>query len=174
MRILFVIALIAMAGTLFASYAEADNGPYGGVAISNVLYEEGSADLDMGATSGQIGMQFSDYFAVEGRFGTGMNSDNLYGITMDLENYYGVYGLFIIPFNQYVQPYGIFGWTRAEVTISHPDYGSNTDTGSGASLGFGIRAELNNHISIRIERIELISKDGYTVDETSLRADWAF
>lgn len=170
--ILGVIAVAFLA--LFPLKAAADNGLYGGVLVGSVEYEEGHASLDMTATSFILGVSFSDYVSSEVRYGSGINSDSLYGIKMDLDNYYGAYVLFTLPVNQYIQPYVIGGWTHMEVTISHPMYGSNTDTGSGTSLGFGIKSELNNHINLRLEVLELIDKDGYTVEQTSLAVNWMF
>lgn len=168
------ILCIGTVAVLGVQKAWADDGLYGGVLYGDVSYEEGNASLGMTATSLILGVQFNDYVGSEIRYGSGINSDSLYGIKMDLDSYYGAYVLFTLPVNQYVQPYVIGGWTKAEVTISHPYYGSNTDTGSGTSLGFGIKAELNNHINLRLERLELIDRDGYSVEQTSLAVNWAF
>lgn len=172
--ILALAGLVFMGLSLVPEEANADNGLYGGALIGTTTYEEGSASLDMTATSFILGVQFSDYVGSECRYGSGMNSDSLYGIKMELDNYYGCYVLFTLPVNRYIQPYVIGGYSRAEVTISHPMYGSNTDSGSGSSLGFGIKAELNNHFNLRLERLELIDKDGYTFEQTSLAANWQF
>lgn len=166
-----VLAVCLLGG---ASKVWADNGLYGGVLYGDVNYEEGNASLDMAATSFILGVQFNDYVGSEFRYGSGMNSDSLYGIKMELDNYYGFYVTGTLPVNQYIQPYVVAGYTRAEATITHPSYGSTTDTGSGASLGFGIKSELNNHFSLRLERLEMIDKDGYTLEQTSLAALWQF
>ena len=169
-------AIAVLFGMLFfvAPMVQADNGLYGGALYGNVEYEEGSASLDMGATSFILGGSFNDYVSSEFRYGSGINSDSIYGVTMDLDNYYGAYVLFTLPVNQYVQPYIVGGYTKAEVTISHPYYGSTTDTGSGTSLGFGIRCDLNNHFSLRLERMDLIDRDSYVVSQTSIAANWQF
>ena len=175
MRILFVMALAAMTGVLFMAYsanASADNGLYGGGLYGEALYEEGQASLDMGASSLILGVSFNDYVASECRYGSG-GSDSLYGTTLELDSVYGCYVLFQLPVNKYITPYVIGGYTKAQATVSNAYY-SSTDSGSGSSIGFGIKSELNSHFSLRLERIELIDKDGYTLEQTSLAALWQF
>lgn len=167
------IAILAVAVLgLYPLTTAADTGLYGGALYGEVQYEEGQASLDMGASSLILGVSFNDYVASECRYGTG-SSDSLYGTTLKLDNYYGCYVLFQLPVNQYITPYIIGGYTKAEATVSNA-YHSSTDTGSGSSLGFGIKSELNNHFSLRLERLELIDKDGYTLEQTSLAALWQF
>ena len=120
------------------SFAASEGDSYGGFQYGLVTYSEnGFPDAEPTALVGRYGTFVNDNVAVEGRFGFGLQDDTVFGIDVEVDTFFGIYGVFHASSNSDTSFYGVLGFTKGELTFSVPGFSISEDD-SGLSYGFGV------------------------------------
>ena len=159
-KILLVITFAFFHSSISLAASEGDT--YGGFQYGLLTYsEDGFPDLEPTALAGRYGQFVNDNISVEGRFGIGMQDDTALGVSIELDTFYGVYGVAHASSNSDVSFYGVFGFTKGKLTASIPGF-SISDSDSGLSYGFGV--DFN---SFNIEYMLYLDEDFYDISAIS-------
>lgn len=146
---------------------------YLGASVTRVTYSEpGFPSLNPVAVALRAGNQFNDHFALEGRFGFGI-ADDTADITLEVDNFFGVYARGILPLNPQLSIYGIVGYTDGEVTASIPGL-SVSDSDDDFSYGIGIEASVAPKVIISGEYMKLFDKPDYYINTLSFGIGFKF
>ncbi len=166
-KTLLALALVAATPLAFA------NGYVGGSYSAFDYSENGlSTDLSVGAISVIGGYQINDYVAVEARVGTGVGDDSYAGLTLEMDNYYGVYVKAGMPIDNFY-PYALLGMTKGELSLS--GYGlSASASESDMSYGVGLAYNVNDQVSLNVEYANMLDKGGVTIDGFTFSAAYHF
>ena len=159
-KILLVITFAFFYSSISLAASEGDT--YGGLQYGLVTYsEDGFPDAEPTALVGRYGKFVKDNVAVEGRFGIGLQDDTVLGIDVEVDTFFGVYGVFHVSSNSDTSLYGVLGFTKGEVTASVPGFSFSQDD-SGLSYGFGV--DIN---SFNIEYMLYLDETDYDVSAIS-------
>ena len=167
MRLAVVMLATIITGVLFLAYAanaNADNGPYIAASFGVNQYNDPNASVEITTSKYIIGANLNDFFSAELFYGSGINNGQLNGSEISLDSYYGFKTFLFLPVGQ-LKPYVSAGYTQMEVSVSHPDTGSNSDSASDTSLVLGLLAEINQHIDVRLEYTRVLDASDYDVTE---------
>ncbi|SFU41799.1 porin family protein [Halomonas korlensis] len=107
------------------------------------------------------GVQFNDYFAVEGHLGAG-GSDG----SADLDSLAGAYAKGILPVSREFRLYGLLGATEVDVSRG----GSESDV----SYGGGAEFDLTPNLALGADYMRYLDKSDYTFDATSVGLKFRF
>ncbi|MBD1391260.1 porin family protein [Neiella sp. HB171785] len=138
---------------------------YAGANISAITLDLGPSDVDFGVAGVSLGYQFNDYFAVEGRLGTGFSDDDIEQFELSVNHQYGAYLKAAYPFDNVV-PYLIVGYTEVELEAEFEKM-SATDTEQDTSYGVGVAGNFDGW-NMYIDYMNYIDKNsveysGWTV-----------
>lgn len=132
---------VLAASTSFAD--DIQSGSYIGASYAINEADAGGDDLDLSALMLNAGYRFNEYFSAEARIGTGTGGDDLddfYGIDIDIDSMYGVYGKVGIPTGTAVYPYAILGYTNVKLELSG---GGTSESDDDSDLSYGIGADFS-------------------------------
>ncbi|MCR6652607.1 MAG: porin family protein [Cellvibrionaceae bacterium] len=140
----FIPCLLAV---LISQSAVAQYENYLGLGGAYVEYDDGrSGSVDMGAAVLNLGLDYNEKVTLETRFGASLTRRNFESSTIaadgtvdarrDLDYLVGVYVKFS-PFEYFVSPYVIGGYSVARTSLSYLDVHEKTKDDSG-SLGVGV------------------------------------
>jgi len=148
-KILYFSFLMGLFNT--SAQAEFQETIYTGIQAAQVTYEDDFTGIE-GEPSAlvlRIGGYLEGGTAIEARLGIGLSG---YGDTVDVggvdvdfdvENFFGLYGLYHIGWGSNASLYGLLGVTNGEIKIS-PALGFSTDRETSLSYGIGLNiARLN-------------------------------
>jgi len=97
-KILLVVTLAFFYSSI--SFAASEGDTYVGVQYGLFTYDEvGFPDVEPTALVGRYGRFINDNVAVEGRFGFGLQDDTVLGVDVEIDTFFGVYGVFHISSN---------------------------------------------------------------------------
>lgn len=160
------IALLALPLLcLVAPVAVADG--YFGVQHVRVDVEEAGFSSQPTALVGRVGGFVGKNFAIEGRFGLGLESDSIDGYSSyeyEIDNVFGVYGRLAVREGGF-RPYFLFGFTRGEASVSG---GFDSEAESGTSFGVGADVMFNERVGLNLEFLKAIDKDDLLVETLSV------
>jgi hypothetical protein len=150
-----------------SAQAEFQETIYTGFQVAQVTYEDDftGKEAEPSALVLRIGGYLEGGTAIEARLGFGLNG---YGDTVDvggvdvdfeIENLFGLYGLYHIGWGSNASLYGLLGITNGEIKIS----GLSTDRDTGLSYGIGL-----NIAKINFEFVHYIHTDDYDVTAISI------
>ena len=164
-----LISLIVF--VLFISTAVAQEF-YGSMDYININYSEtGGYDADFHAMRYKLGFQPVQYFSLEAFLGINIGNDTVmvagYPVTTKLEDIYGFYIHGIIPIEDKVKLYGIFGVTHAKLTASVFGYSFSVSE-SDDTIGAGIDIRLVDQFYINMEYLKAINTINYDYSGLSL------
>jgi hypothetical protein len=128
------------------------------VVFANLEPENTNRDADLTALQFKFGswLNSEGTFGFEFRAALGMDDDEIGGVDVEIDRYYGGYLRGQFPSNFQVRPYGILGVSRVETTES-PGGGENyTDV----SLGLGAEMSLSSNLFVSLEYLRLIDRSG--------------
>jgi hypothetical protein len=123
--------------TLFSpAQAANDSTTYIGLQVGSIDADNDSLEVDIDYGMIRLGIMPNDNVAFEYRIATGTSDDEENGITVDLENVYGLYGLYHFNFSENASVYGALGYSQAsfKTTIGNA---SDQDDENGFSYGVG-------------------------------------
>jgi hypothetical protein len=150
-----------------SAQAEFQETIYTGFQVAQVTYEDDftGKEAEPSALVLRIGGYLEGGTAIEARLGFGLDG---YGDTVDVggvdvdvdvENFFGLYGLYHIGWGSNASLYGLLGITNGEIKIS----GLSTDRDTGLSYGIGL-----NIAKINFEFVHYIHTDDYDVTAISI------
>ena len=170
-----------------AAPASAETGLYGGVQYTFFDANEEGVDDDalLDALGARLGMQASEFLAVELRLGTGLGTDDVdigtmgFRVERELDYYAGVYARGSVPLNERVSAYAIVGYTHAE--FSADLLGANlsfdidlADSESDISYGVGIDVDASEAITLNFEAMRYMDAGDLKIDGASFGMTFAF
>ena len=141
-KILYFSFLMGLFNT--GAQAEFKETIYTGIQGAQFTYEDGLTGIE-GKPPGlvlRIGGYLEGGTAVEARLGFGLEGygDTVGAVDFDVENFFGLYGLYHIGWGSNASLYGLLGATNGEIKIS----GFSTDRVTSLSYGVGLNiARLN-------------------------------
>ncbi len=162
--------LFALILLLPSSFVKADEGFYLSGIYSYQDYNLNFTDnkdysLSLHAVGTNFGYQFSDFFATEIRFTTGIKGDHLKNSDeIELGNSYGAYLKISYPISRIYSLYGLVGIGAGKIIIG----GNELSTFRGGSLGVGLTMKLNSAISASLECLYQDNNSTYDDYEDSL------
>ena len=133
-------------------------------------------DKEIGIGFVRLGHRINDYFAIEGRLGTGLEDDSDIDILKDstgaemesevelsVETMAGLYVMGGIPTNTALYPYAIVGTTYIDVDAKADTGQTSSESGSTISYGAGVEIAITPALSFNIEYTQYT--DDYDDDE---------
>ncbi len=144
-----VLAVAGLALFLIAPKAQAEGG-YVGVS-------GGYIDTDITnhmAVNLHGGYNFNDFLSMEGRVLVNSSEEGYHGASVEIDSLYGVYILGTIPVSDDLSVYAVFGHSRGEATASYMGY-SETASDNSSSVGFGVKFDIVEAWSVRVEHTKL-------------------
>lgn len=149
-------------------FAVTPNSIYGSVRFTHIDVDQNAAGLSGDTTPKAIvlgvGYKFSDYFAVEGNLGFGLDEDKVKDATWDfeLDNMYGLSAIGYLPLNEVMRFYAKAGYVQMNYDDSDGDESDQT----GFMYGAGIEVGLTSSVGMNIEYVNLPDGeyDDYDID----------
>ena len=163
-----IIALLTLAIVNVGSL-KAESMYYGaGAAFLDFSDNEISDSASLNAIFGRLGMQFNENIAAELRLGIGIGDDTLdifgFDATVELDTLYGFYLKGGVPVSDAFYPYAVLGYSRGEATASVPGFGSDSSSESDFSYGLGVDFIVTDYVSVNLEYMNYLDKDGSEID----------
>jgi len=151
---------------------------YGGLQYARSTYQEdGFEELHPSALVARLGKYFHDAFALEGRFGLGVQDDSIgvlgIDVSLEIDSMLGVYGVGHLALNQTSSVYGILGITRGEATASAPGVSQSADK-SDLSYGVGADIGLGGNTALNIEYVSYLDKSDAEFSAVALGVKFMF
>lgn len=113
--------------------------PYVGASLGLLRYDEsGLPALSPSALLLRAGLPLSRFFSIEGRFGTGLSSDQTNGNSVSLGTFWGAYAKGSLSVLPTLSVYGVAGVASVNVHRNF-DAGDATDTGISVGVGGDLR-----------------------------------
>lgn len=140
-----LMAIILFVFALLPTRAHAQELPdtwYAGAGWSQVDIDDDGLNVKPGVLTGLVGYNLGPNFALEGRFGAGISSDDLVFLgvrtEVDIKNYYGLFLRGSLPASDVVNVYAILGYGSAEVEVTVPGFGSASEDDDSEAYGAGV------------------------------------
>jgi opacity protein-like surface antigen len=172
-------------GLVCTSFAQAQSATpswyLGGGVISAVYQQDENSnnrlhDKEVGIGYIRLGHRINDYFAIEGRVGTGLEDDSDLDILKDsagaetesdvelsIESMAGFYVIGGIPTNTALYPYAMIGTTYIDVDAKADTGQTSAESGSTISYGAGVEIAITPGLSFNVEYTQYT--DDYDDDE---------
>ncbi|RAR62923.1 MULTISPECIES: porin family protein [Halomonadaceae] len=131
---------------------------------------QGSSSAESEALRLRAGMQFNDYFAIEGHLATG-GSDSIGGVDIDLDYLAGIFAKGFLPVSREFRLYALLG--ASEVSFNDVTFNGD-DSESGFSGGVGAEFDMSRNLSFGADYIRYLDEDNFTFDGFSLGATYRF
>ncbi|MFM2667052.1 porin family protein [Vibrio mediterranei] len=169
-RTKLTIATAILGSVLCSQSAFADL--YAGAAVTYAGAEyqhtpsSGTADASPLLVQAQLGYFFTDYFAVEGRYGTSIQRSG--GLNVDHTASALLKGN--VPVTDQLSMYGLLGYSS--VTIDQQNVGSGSD--SGMSFGLGMHYALSSYTAVTFEFLNNLNSDKARLNGLSLGFQYRF
>ena len=156
---------------LFVSIAGAQEF-YGSMDYININYSEtGGYDADFHAMRYRLGFQPMRYFSLEAFFGVNIGNDTVmvagYPVIVKLDDIYGFYIHGIIPIEDKIKLYGIYGVTHAKLSASVFGYDFSVSE-SDNTIGAGIDIKLVDQFYFNLEYLKAIDTIDYDYSGLSI------
>lgn len=163
--------LLALLAMVAAPLHAAEGDTYGSVQYALVTYdEEGFDEVEPTALVFKYGQFINDRVSVEGRFGIGMQDDEIdvvilgipFEAEVEVETVFGVYLVAHSNPNAQGSFYGVLGVTRGELEVSIDGF---SDSDSETDISYGVGARFGN---FSIEYMNYLDKDAFEATAISL------
>jgi hypothetical protein len=165
-----VLAIGAMTSPAFGqarlSGGQRDTTPYVGASIGLLRYDEnGLNTITPSVIFARVGLPLSPFFAIEGRLGTGLSSDEMSGFSVSSGTFGGGYFKGSIALAPTFSVYAVAGIASNSL---HRNFGSGNTTDTGFSGGLGGDVRLTRELWLNFEWTHLPS--GASFDSNLLSA----
>lgn len=157
-------AAMMVSGLTMADQYRSASGPY--VGASMLFVDAGindDPDASLMGIGGRLGSSFNENFSAEVRVAVGVGDDSVgegwQKYDVELSSLIGGYLRASVPVGQNFHPYGVLGFTRSELKVSHPWLGKETDNDTDISYGIGADIDLDRNISLNIEYMNYYDGD---------------
>jgi opacity protein-like surface antigen len=153
-----------------------DTGPYVGLSIGQMRYdEEGLDTITPAAVTATLGARLSPNVAIEGRIGGGLGRSDTNSYGVEVRSMYAGYIKGILPLSPVFSIYGLGG--VAAVNLKR-DFGQDESHDSGFSYGIGMDFNLPRGTSLNVEFTRLTTGNNqgydYNLDMASVGVSWRF
>jgi attachment invasion locus protein len=176
MKKILAVLLCTLATGVMAQ-SNKDEGFYAELGVMQANYKESGVKFNNSMGALKAGYNFNKAFAVEGMIAGNIGSANFYigstYITAQVQNAYGLYGKGSIDVSEGVSLYGKIGLTNGEVTASSR-YASSFTSGTSASYGVGIQANINKEVYATLDYLSYYNKNGISVTGPSINLGYKF
>ena len=169
------LALVTLAtGLCLAGAAQAQDmyksgvgGLYAGLNYTFLDVEDDGLDADLGTLSGKVGVMATPFLGFEARAGFGVDDDEVRGVELSVDNFYGGYATPNLANESPVTPYAVVGFTRVEAEAKYRGV-SVSDDDSDLSYGIGAHVKFAPNLSGNLEYMRYYDDDGLTLDGLGL------
>lgn len=151
--------------------------PYFGVGYTYVDMEFMGYSADNSMIGAILGYQFHRNFALDFRGYANVSDDDIYGVSIEVERSFSALAKGIIPLNDYVYLYGMFGIAKSKISAR---YNSISASESDDDVQYGLGMAINKgegdgeRLETQIEWIKLYDKDGFDATGISLNIVYNF
>lgn len=149
--------------------------PYIGIQGQQTTWKQGGFDTgfraDVDAVGALAGVAVNQYVGVEGRYSGGVDGDTVGNVEVDLDRMYGFYLRGTLPTEMMFSPYVIAGYTNAKLEF---DGESARDSEDDASWGGGVSLSLDSPLSLDVEWVNYVNKDGFDIEGFNLGLKYRF
>jgi outer membrane immunogenic protein len=177
--LLNVAVLTALSTVSFSAISDNTDKTYAGFQYAIGTYnEDGFEEVNPTALIGRFGKYLNNSFALEGRFGIGLQDDSvsIFGtdVSLDIDTLFGIYGVGHVNINDTSSVYGLIGFTQAEATVSAPGFISESGDESGVSFGVGADIGLGSNIALNVEYTQYLNKSDFDLSAIGLGIIFSF
>ena len=134
----------AAAACLVASPAAAQG--MGLYATGGLTHADTDFDVSFEAVTGRLGARFAKHVAVEGELTVGFEQDKVDGVTVELTNDYGIYGVGLLPMTDNADLIARVGFGRTNIEAGDEDLSHE-----GVRYGVGAQFFFNGMSGVRID-----------------------
>jgi len=134
--------------SMFSLFASA--GGYIGVTAFEVDTEAG----DFQGVNLVGGVDLNDFIGVRGRYMLSVDDENYQGVTIEIEEMYGVDLKLTLPLSDSFNPYLVIGKTKVEVEASN-HWATASDSDTLTSYGVGVQFDVRESLSITAEFMDI-------------------
>ncbi len=136
-------------------------------------------DLGYSASNGLLGAIFGYRFhkniAIDFRGYANVSDDELYGVSIEVERSFSALAKGILPVNDYVYLYGMFGVATSKITAR---YNSNSASATDEDLQYGLGMSINKSngepLETQVEWLKLYDEDGFDATGINLNIVYNF
>jgi len=134
-----IISILVVSSSILFHSAQAANDytTYIGLGFGSGDADDGEVEFEIDAGLIRLGIMPTENTALEYRFGVGVSDDAVDGITYEMENVYGVYGLYHYDISLDASVYALAGFSQVSIKSSFGN-ASAQDEERGISYGFGV------------------------------------
>lgn len=132
-----------------------------------------SNEVTLNAIYGRFGALFNENLSAEARIGLGVGDDNVGGVKVELDNFYGAYVRGGIPVGEVFYPYAIVGYTKGKISASGP-FGSGSFSDSDFSFGVGADFNVSDLLKINAEYLSYVDSDDVELTGFSVGVSFSF
>lgn len=149
--------------------ADTQINPYTGLDVGQISYSETGDDLDFITVGAKLGVEFTEYFRLEGRLGTGItddqisDSDSSQEADFTLDYAASAFAIGRAPITKKFAIYGMAGYTKAEITVDAPNYDASADE-SDFSYGAGAEFIVSDDSTFSAEYLKLMDKESFELE----------
>lgn len=170
------ILSVVISGAMLLSVTAQAGENYGSIQYAMLTHEAYDLEANPTALIARFGSYISEDFAIEGRFGFGLQSDSVSyycgyycgyaDVDVELVTMIGVYGVKHAKLNPTSSVYGMIGFTQGKMTFSDSTDSLSDDT---TDLSFGVGADLGDgsNTSFTIEYVQYVSKSDFDTSAIS-------
>lgn len=168
------LAIAAASVLLMLGTAQAQTASplYGELGYTFLEFKGNGFKANPGAVRGIVGYEFHPNIAAEGMLMFGTNSASDQGTDVKLKN---AYGLFVKPKYDFgnVEAFGRLGWVRGKVGVSNAA-GSTSDSKSDFAFGLGANYRFNPRMSVGLDWMRYLDKDGIKIQGVTVNFGYRF
>lgn len=172
---LALLASMALLAPLGANAGGIAPGFYAGAGYLIGNYDDNDVrkDADLDGLFIRGGYQLNDNLAIEARLGEGVNDDSIYGVKLELKEFYGAYFKVGMPTSIGLYPYVIAGGTHGKLEASYHGY---HDSASKTDLSYGAGADyhFDSKWSAGVEYMKYLDTDGIDFTGVTLGVNYKF
>ena len=138
-KIFVTILLVSIPAFFSLAHADNDRSAYIGFQFGSSEMDDGILDFEADLGLIRLGIMPTDNTAIEYRLGTGGSDDEVNSATFELENIYGLYGLYHYNFSDNASIYGVAGYSNVSFKAS---LGNSSNQGDENGFSYGIGAQV--------------------------------
>ncbi|MFM2486104.1 porin family protein [Celerinatantimonas yamalensis] len=156
-----------------AAWSDIQPQPYVGVQLSSQHLKDSSDSLNFGTVTLLTGVNINSFLALEARYGKSFNDNEINGVKLSIQSYYGAYLKLGVPTGSLFTPYAIVGKTwekfKGEESGQH-----GTASLNDISWGLGVQAAVSRHSAVAVEYMNLSHKDQTKVTSIGINVNYVF
>ena len=172
MKKLITCSTFALAFTAAGTALAADPYAGGSILFVDADFAEINDEASLSGVTGRLGTMINENIGGEVRVSLGIGDDSVdaYGLDVDVElnSLIGGYLRAGVPVAEGFYPYAVLGFTRSELEISNRYLGSESDSETDISYGFGVDMSLDRNLSLNVEYMNYYDKDDVEISGFSI------